>query len=276
MTATAAPASSRLVELPGGLTLTITEQGDPGSGASTGILLLHGGAGARSMAGLSAGLSQHAFVVTPTHPGFDGTPRPDGFDSVADLAVAYLDLLDALNLTGAIVIGSSMGGWIAAEMALRDTRKVIAAVILINSAGIKGDPGQEITDVSAISPAELARLAFYKPEFRPDPSAFTAEQREAAAANQGTLAVYAGDHMYDPKLRGRLHRVEVPVLVIWGEGDGVIPLAYGRTFAGSFSSGRLVAVPDAGHLPFIENPAAVFAAISEFVATEVRPDEDSA
>ena len=79
-------------------------------------------------------------------PGFDGTPRPDWTDSVADLAVAYLDLIDELGLDGVMVIGSSIGGWIAAEMGLRDTRGRIACLTLIDAVGIKPEPPLEIAD----------------------------------------------------------------------------------------------------------------------------------
>ena len=86
------------------------------------------------------------------------------------------------------------------------------------------------------------------------------------AANQRTLAVYAGDpYMHDPKLSGRLHRIAVPVLVLWGEHDGVTPLEYGRNFARHIPGARFVPVAGAAHFPFVENPEAVFAALGEFL-----------
>lgn len=258
----------RPVALPGGLTVTIAEYPDPAAAKGTGVLVLHGGAGPATVTGLAAALARDAHVIVPTHPGFDGTPRPEGFDEVADLASAYLDLLDVLGLSGVTVFGSSIGGWIAAEMAVRDNHQVIDRVVLANAAGITAEPGQEITDVSALTPAELGRLAFRNPRFRPDPDALSDAQRAAMAANQRTLAVYAGDpYMHDPKLRARLHRVQVPVLVLWGEQDGVIPLAYGKTLAGSFPDSRFVPVPETGHFPFIEDPATVFRALADFTAS---------
>lgn len=182
-----------------------------------------------------------------------------------------MDLLDALGLREVMVIGSSIGGWIAAEMALRDTRSVLTCAVLANAAGIQGDPGQEITDLSGLGPAEIGALAFHQPRFRPDPAALSDEQRAAAAADQRTLAVYAGRGMYDPKLRGRLHRVQVPVLVLWGEHDGVIPPAYGRTYAAALPNATFAPIAESGHFPFMENPAATFAALGEFVETRVGP-----
>lgn len=74
-TPTSTPAS-RTVELTGGLSVTVEEYGENTEG--TGVLMLHGGAGPRTVAGISSALSEHVYVVTPTHPGFDGTPARSG------------------------------------------------------------------------------------------------------------------------------------------------------------------------------------------------------
>jgi pimeloyl-ACP methyl ester carboxylesterase len=273
--ATPTPASShisRTVGLTGGLTVTIDEYGENSEG--TGVLMLHAGAGPRTMAGVSAALSEHAYVVTPTHPGFDGTHRPERFDSVADLAVAYLDLLDALDLKGVMVIGNSIGGWIAAEMALRDNHGRIGALTLVNAVGIHAHMKENrVVDPRTMPPADVSRLSFANAAFRPDFASFSDEQRAAAAANQRTLAVYGGEEFtYDPKLRGRLHRVTLPVLVVWGEQDGIAPLKYGRGYADSFPNGHFAPIPDAGHFPQIEQMGRTLGAIGDFVDTVVKPD----
>jgi len=261
----------RTIELPHGLPLSIQEFGDNTEG--TAVLVLHAGSGSRTITGFSAALSKHVYVITPTHPGFDGTPRPDGFDSVADLATAYLDLLDALDLKSVMVIGNSVGGWIASEMALRDNHGRIGAVVLMNACGIHAVREENrIIDVRGINPADIGKFSFAKEEFRPDFSTFTEEQRAAAFANQQALAAYGGEHfVFDAKLRARLHRVTLPVLVIWGEQDGIAPLGYGRGYAKAFPAGRFAPIPNAGHFPQIEEPAATLAAIAEFVDTVVRP-----
>ena len=267
--------TSHVAELPNGLRLnylTYAAAAEPFEDAADvakrdgAVLLLHGGAGPRSVAGFAAALSQYSVVIVPTHPGFDGTPRPDWADSVADLASGYLDLLDALDLADVLVIGSSVGGWIAAEMGLRDTHGRLRALTLIDAAGIEGAPGREVADVSALNPAALSELSFHRPELRPDFGAFSEQQRAAMIANQRTLAVYAGDpYMHDPKLGRRLHRLALPVLVVWGEHDGVTPLEYGREFARRIPGARFVPVAGAAHFPFAENPEAVFAALGEFL-----------
>jgi pimeloyl-ACP methyl ester carboxylesterase len=92
------------------------------------------------------------------------------------------------------------------------------------------------------------------------------------AANGRTAAVYTAPHMYDPKLHRRLHRVTVPVLFVWGEEDGVVPIEYGRVFADSFPHATFRPIPEAGHFPHIEQPALTMAAIGDFVDAEIKPD----
>jgi pimeloyl-ACP methyl ester carboxylesterase len=263
--------TTRTFELRDGLTVTVQEHGDAAAGGGTGVLMLHGGAGPRSMAGFAAGLSQHAYVVVPTHPGFDGTPRPDWADSIADLAVAYLDLIEELGLHGVMVIGSSVGGWIAAEMGLRDNRNRISALVLLGATGIEPEAPLEIADPAKLGPVRTGELAFHKPELRLNPATMSDEQKAGMAANQRTLAVYASGN-FDPKLRGRLHRVTVPVLVLAGEQDGIVPLEYERALADSFPRATFRPIAEAGHFPHIEQPGAVFGAIGDFVDTEVKPD----
>ena len=269
MTASAPTSTTRTITLRNGLTVTVSEYGTPGDG--TGALVLHGGAGPRSVAGFAAALSQHAYVIVPTHPGFDGTPRPDSTDSVADLASAYLDLIDELDLNAVMVVGSSIGGWIASEMGLRDNRSRISALVLLGATGIRPEAPLEIADPAKLGPVKTGELAFHKPELRLDPASLSEEQKAGMAANQHTQAVYTGEG-FDPKLRGRLHRVTVPVLVLAGEQDGIVPLEYERALADSFPRATFRPIAEAGHFPHIEQPGAVFGAIGDFVDTEVKPD----
>jgi pimeloyl-ACP methyl ester carboxylesterase len=267
MSATAT--GTRTLGLGEGLEVTIDERGES---AGTGVLVLHGGAGPRSVAGLAAALSGHAYVVTPVHPGFEGTPRVPWLDSAADLADAYLDLLEVLGLDDVMVIGNSIGGWIAAEMALRDIQGRIESMVLLNANGIRPDQADQITDIRTLPPASIGQLSFYNPALRPDLAAMSDEQRAAMAANQQALALYAGtDFMFAPKLRRRLHRVTVPVLVAWGEEDGIVSPAYGRSYADSFANGHFQMIPQAGHFPQIEQPAAVLGSIADFAGKIVKP-----
>ena len=140
MTVSTPVSKTRTFELYDGLSVTVEKRGTRDSAA---VLVLHGGAGPRSVAGFSTAMSEHAYVITPTHPGFDGTPRPDWADSIADLAVAYLDLVEELGLEHVVVAGSSFGGWIGAEMALRDTRGRVSGLIMLAGVGIAPEPPLE-------------------------------------------------------------------------------------------------------------------------------------
>jgi len=271
MTSPASTGTTRTADLPGGLTVTIEERGSSAEGR--GFLLLHGGAGPGTMAGLANALTEHAYTVIPTHPGFQGTPRPEWVDSPADLAVAYLDLLDILGLTEVMVIGNSFGGWVASEMALRDTKARIGSLTLLNAVGIHTvQKKNAVVDVRGLAPAQISELSFANPAFRPDFSSFSDEQRAVGAANQQTLAVYGGEEFsFDPKLRRRLHRVTVPVLVAWGEQDGIASTTYGRGYANSFPNGHFTPIPEAGHFPHIEQLGRTLGAIGDFANTVVKP-----
>lgn len=266
------PATTRTMDLGDGLQVTVDEQGDAAASGGTGILVLHGGGGPQSVAGLAAALSQHAYVVTPVHPGFNGTPRVPWLRSFDDLADAYLDLLDALQLNSVMVIGNSAGGWIGSEMALRDIHGQVSSLVLLNAVGIRPDNDQQFTDIRRLALAEIGKLAFRNPAFRPDPATMSETQRAGMAANTEALASYAGEHfIFKTGLRRRLRRVTIPVLVAWGEDDGVVTTEYGRSYAASFANAHFQPIAEAGHFPHIEQPGAVLGAIGDFVDNVVKP-----
>jgi pimeloyl-ACP methyl ester carboxylesterase len=90
------------------------------------------GIGVMTMADFADLLAErtHSRVLLPTHPGFGGTPKPDGLTSVTRLAQAYVTMLEQLDLTDVTVIGNSFGGWLAAEIALQDSLRVSGVVII--------------------------------------------------------------------------------------------------------------------------------------------------
>jgi len=221
-------------------------------GSGRPMLVLHGGGGPQTVSGVASALSTRAHVLVPTHPGFAGEPRPEWFDSVDDLALTYLDLLERLDLWDVMVVGSSIGGWIAAEMAVRDSTR-LSSIVLVDAVGIQV-AGHEIADVFPLTPDELSALSFHNPAaFRIDPTTLSPDQVAAMAANFQALKVYdQGQGMRDPKLRRRLARVRIPALVVWGESDGVVDPDYGRAYAQSLPNARFALIPEAGHLPQIE------------------------
>ena len=242
-----------------GLTVRLDERG---SGRP--ILVLHGGAGPQSVAGLAAALSQRAQVLVPTHPGFEGEPRPEWFDSIDDLALTYLDLLEQLDLQGVLVIGSSVGGWIASAMAVHNTTR-LSGLVLVDGVGIQVE-GHPAADASTLTPNELLALSFHNPAaFRVNPATTSPEQARARAGNIKTLYVYdQGLNMADPKLRRRLERVRIPALVLWGESDRVVDPDYGRAYAQALPNARFELIAEAGHLPQLEQPERVLKLVWDF------------
>jgi pimeloyl-ACP methyl ester carboxylesterase len=238
------------------------------------FLLLHGGAGPVSFLPFAAALAEQrpARVLVPTHPGFNGTPRPADVADVRALADLYVALLDRLDLRDVAVVGNSIGGWLAAEIALLASPR-ITSVVIMNGAGI-AVPGHPVADFFSLTIDELTDLSFHDPSrFRVDPAALTEQQKAIMGGNRQAIAVYAGRTMTDPTLAGRLARVTVPTLVLWGQSDRVVDPEYGQAYAAAIPGARYQPLHQAGHLPQIETPAAALTAIWDFADrhTATRP-----
>jgi len=250
---------TRIETFADGLTVRIDERG---SGRP--LLVLHGGGGPQSVSGFAAAVSEHAHVLSPIHPGFAGEPRPEWFNSIDDLALTYLELLERLDLHEVMVVGFSIGGWIASELAVRDTTH-LGSIVLVDAVGIQVE-GHQIADVFPLTPGELSALSYHNPAaFRIDPATLRPDQVAAMAANFQALGVYGRElGMHDPKLRRRLGRVRIPALVVWGESDGVVDPDYGRAYAQSLPNARFKLIPEAGHVPQIEQPERLLTLVWEF------------
>jgi pimeloyl-ACP methyl ester carboxylesterase len=234
-------------------------------GAGRPFLLLHGGGGPQTVAGFADLLAstRDARVITPVHPGFDGTVRPDALASVAELAALYVALLDEMGLTDVTVVGNSMGGWIAAEMALLHSVS-ISSVIIVDGVGIEV-PGHPVADFFSLTMDQVAKLSYYDPEkFGIDVSKLPPAALAAMAGNRASLAVYAGTTMGDPSLARRLAGVTVPALVLWGEADRIGDPDFGRAFAAAIPGARFRLLAEAGHLPQIETPEQLLDAVWAF------------
>jgi pimeloyl-ACP methyl ester carboxylesterase len=242
----------------GPVDLTVEERGE-----GQPFLVLHGGAGPQSVAAFTHMLVEHGGkrVVTPTHPGFGGTPRPDELHSIAGLAALYGGLLDELGLEDVTVIGNSVGGWIAAELALLGTPR-ISGIVLLDAVGIEVED-HPVADVSGLSVPEIQALSFHDPiPFRVDPASIPDAQKAIMAANGAALAVYAGSPaMADPALLGRLSGIAIPTLVLWGESDQIVEPAYGQAYAAAIHAARFEVLPATGHMPQMETPDLVLQAI---------------
>jgi pimeloyl-ACP methyl ester carboxylesterase len=228
------------------------------------FLVLHGGAGPQTVARFSQLLAEQGRnrVLTPIHPGFGGTPRPNTLTSIAGLAALYRALLDDLQLSDVTLIGNSIGGWVAAELALLSASRV-KTLVLIDPVGIEVD-GHPVADVSTLTVPQIMDLSFHDPApFRVDPATLSDAQRAIMAGNGATIPVYAGTPpMTDPTLQGRLDGITMPTLVLWGDGDQIVEAAYGRAYAAAIPSARFQLLAATGHMPQLETPDLVLKAMS--------------
>jgi pimeloyl-ACP methyl ester carboxylesterase len=239
---------------------------DTGTGERP-ILVLHGGGGPDTTQPITTHLAAAGHrVLTPTHPGWNGTPRVESMSTAGDYAQAYLYHLAAIGLSDVVVIGSSLGGWIAAEMTAKDTASVLGGVVILDGAGILVDDNP-ITDFFSLTPREVAEHSWHDPDrFYVDPSTLPPERVAMQRSNMQTMGAVFED-MNDPELRERLSEVTIPALVIWGDSDRIFTPDYGRAYAESFANGRFELVTDAGHLPHLEQPAAALGLIDKFLQT---------
>ena len=227
-------------------------------GSGPQILVLHGGDGPVAHLPFVDQLAERYEIIQPIHPGFAGSPIPEHFDNLQDLIFLYLDLIDHLDLRETLLMGFSMGGWAAVEIAVMNTWR-FSKLVLVDSVGIKpGGPfDRDIADVFAISPAEQTRISWHDPSKAPDPATMTDDELEVLAANRIAHGLYTWEpYMHNPKLPYRLHRIDIPTLLIWGESDGIVTPSYGEAFGDMISGARMAVIPEAGHFPQIEQPAA--------------------
>jgi pimeloyl-ACP methyl ester carboxylesterase len=232
-------------------------------------LLLHGGAGpdsTRSFAELLA-TTKRARVVNPTHPGFGGTLRPDSLSTIPQIAALYGALVDELRLEDVTVVGNSVGGWIAAEVALLGSPRV-RGLVLIDAVGIEV-AGHPVADFFSLNMDQVLALAFHNPEgFRFDPATLPPAAQAIAAGNRAALAIYAGRTMTDPSLREHLSTLAMPTLVLWGDSDGIADPEYGRAYARAIPGAHFQLLSGTGHQPQMETPELVLQAIWDFAETE--------
>lgn len=251
----------------GGIAVEIAEAGN-----GPALLFLHGGhpsgrldPRARFMEALAASVR----IIAPTHPGFGTTAAPPQLTTVDDLAYLYLDLLEALNLRDVILVGASLGGWIAAEMAIKSTGR-LSRLVLIDAVGIKpGDrESREIADIYAITDQQLAGIAYTDPQkMVRDTRTLPEEELILMARSREATARYSwSPYMHNPKLKTRLHRIHIPALVLWGDSDGITAPDYGRAYAQAIPVARFAVIESAGHFPHLEQPNATARHIVDFIA----------
>ena len=249
------------VEGVGRVPVTVDERGD-----GRPVLLLHGGAGPQSVAAFADLLATEAGVrvLVPTDPGFGGTDRPAALDSARGLAATYAVLVEELGLEDLSVVGNSIGGWVAAELAALVGRKPTGTargrwrdLTLVGAVGLDV-PGHRPADFFALTLSEVADLSYFEPDrYRLDLDTLPPAVRALMPGNRAALAVYGGTTMVDPTLGDRLGDITVPTLVVAGEADRIVDAEVARTYAARIPGAQFVLLPRTGHLPQIETPEAL-------------------
>ena len=231
------------------------------------LLFLHGaGAGGRWL-GFQDALARRFTVIGPTHPGHGGSPPAEWIEEVADLAFLYLDLLDTLRLDRVHLVGASIGGWIAAEMAVMASSR-LRSLVLIDPVGIKVE-GWIYPFLFGMQLPQVVATIFHRPEAAlglapADQSLDTLV--ELFRQNAALARVSWNPYLYNPRLRRRLGRIGAPTLLAWGEHDRLAPLVCADAWGKEIPAARRVTFARSGHLPHLEEPEAVAAAVVEFCA----------
>ena len=245
-----------------GVTIEMSERG-----AGRPLLFLHPFNGSDPEAAALDLLAQQFRVIAPTHPGFGNSDLPLWLASVDDLSYFYLDLMDQLDLNGAVVVGVSFGGWIAAEIAVKTTTR-ISHLILANAVGIKlGDrETRDIADIFAMLEPQFNELAYADPttgerdyKTLPEAAAIAAARNREATAKFGWQP-----YLHNPRLMSRLHRIRVPTLFLWGAQDRLTRDGYGRGYCDLIAGARFETIERAGHFPHLEQPRAFADRITAF------------
>jgi pimeloyl-ACP methyl ester carboxylesterase len=237
------------------------------------LLFLHPGIGLDRNAPVIDKLAEHARVIAPSHPGFGNSEQPKAFTTVDDLAYFYLDLIDQLDLKDTILVGVSLGAWIAAEIAIKSTAR-LSQLVLANAVGIKvgARDTRDIVDIFAITEPELNKLAYFDPTIAErDYKAMDEADVRVVARNREASARYGwSPYMHDPKLKSRLHRIRIPTLFLWGSADRILTEDYGRAYCAAIPGARFETIERAGHYPHIEQPDAFTRAVFAFTQGQMK------
>jgi len=238
-------------------------------GTGSPMLFLHGGGGLGIWLPAMAKLAKSFDVIAPEHPGFGCSDTPDWLDTIADLANFYLDFLDQLDLRGVHLVGSSLGGWIAAELAVRNATR-LASLTLVGSAGIHVKDVEQV-DTFLSNEQQRIRDLFYDQELAEAviASSERPEQEDAALKNRMITAKLSWQpRSHDPNLRKWLHRIKVPTLLVWGANDLLFPADYAFVYQQLIPGAKAVVLPECGHLPHVEKGDAFAAELESFIGAK--------
>jgi pimeloyl-ACP methyl ester carboxylesterase len=232
------------------------------------LLLLHGEDTYEPTLPLIDELARRFEVIMPWMPGYGRSTLPESVHGIEDISYLWLDLLDRLNLKNVAVMGFSVGGWAAAEMATKNCGR-LSRLVLVDPVGAKfGGPfDRDIADIYFNSFDKVRAMKFADPAKDPRDLTRLADDEafRVARDREITAKLCWEPYFHNPSLKYRLNRIGVPTLVIWGAKDGIVSPAYGRAYAKRIKGAKFVAIPKAGHLPHVEQPEAFRRALAGFL-----------
>jgi pimeloyl-ACP methyl ester carboxylesterase len=236
------------------------------AGAGRPLVFLHGAGGVPPWNAFFEKLAGRYDVFVPEHPGFGTLDNANEIKNVADLAMYYLDFLDALDTPAVHLVGHSLGGWTAAEIAVRNCSR-LASLSLIAPAGIrvKGIP---CGDNFIWSPEETARHLFHDQKLAEVMlSAMPSEEEtDRQLANRFMAARLGWDpRWFNPALERWLHRIKLPSLLLWGADDKLLPSAYAKRWQELVPGLGADLIAECGHLPHVEKADATAGKILRFL-----------
>jgi pimeloyl-ACP methyl ester carboxylesterase len=234
------------------------------------LVFLHGANGPAIWGDFFERLSQRFEVIAPDHPAFGASADPAWLEDIGDLAYFYLDFFKALKLERIHLVGHSMGGWLAAEIAVRSTRD-LATLTLAAAAGLRV-PGHAGVDIFLLPPAELSGRHIYvdpklsEAALKEVEAPKTPEQLDVLIRNRTAAAKLCWHpRLNNPQLARWLHRIDVPTHLVWGDSDHVIPPEHAKAYAGLIPGAKTTLIAKCGHSLAVEKPRETFEAIARFV-----------
>ncbi|HEY8694567.1 MAG TPA: alpha/beta hydrolase [Chloroflexota bacterium] len=230
------------------------------------VLVLHGAGGSNWRPGYDL-LARRFRLYLPEHPGFGTTERPDWLETVQDLAVWYMDVIDRLKLAPVHLVGHSLGGWTAVELASLCSHQ-LRKLVLVDPAGLRV-PGEQRIDLFRQTPEQGARTLYHDQSFadRMLAAQLTPEMAKAQIRNRNMTARLGWNpYLCNPALEPRLRRIPVPTLVVWGKQDKLIPLSHGELYAERIHGATLAVIDECGHLPPVEQPEKFASIVGDFLA----------
>ncbi len=238
-------------------------------GAGAPLLFLHGSGGLAGWPAFLSRLADRYDVIAPDLPSFGRSARPEWLDDMSDMAYFMLDFIRVLGLSRVHVVGYSIGGWIAQEVAIRSTAR-LASLTLISSAGIR-IKGQPAADLFMMDRAQQVRALFADQKLAEQVLAvpLTQEQQDEVIANNIAAARLCWQpRFFNPKLSTWLHRIDIPTQILWGDSDQLIAPAYAQEFQRLIPGSKMTMFAKTGHAVHVERTDATIALINDFIGSQ--------